>query len=323
MLCTKHPRKYMVMFVLAVAVLRIVTIPIHLENLGDTMRRDGSMQTLDNHSPGCAQTLDNHSPINIDTPVTKSIFNGALQEAMRGKTVHMQVGSLGEGARAESTFWIEFDPQMPMRMDTTRLSLPFLAIPDQKDNVSFYIHEANGCSSTARCSMLVPSVAEYAVRSKAVCDAYSVKHGVEEGLIPFFGSIQGASRVSYFSELCFLCQNPSAQRAPVTMPAVQLGKVVQEVLALTEHGRLETLMLDAQGRDLELLLSLSENVTSSIARIVLECQYSLFLYDTAIVNHCDHARVYLERLNFAVSFNLNNCACDEYNLVAVNQQHRV
>jgi len=242
---------------------------------------------------------------NQDTPTlfyhNMSIFSLSLKKMIQDKPVYMQIGSLGEGARSPDTFWIEFDPQDIFKLDQTRITFPFAVTASNIREIFFYRHKYDGCSSTAQCSNLVETESEYMELSSAVCNAYIARTG----------HVNPPSA----SSACFSCQNVNDQQAPETVLAVSIAQVIQEILPLTHNMQIESLVIDAQGRDSELIFSLGDLI-HSIKNVKLECQNSLYLYETSVVNNCDNMQKYLQERGFTVSSEINNCACDEYNLIA-------
>ena len=220
--------------------------------------------------------------------------------------------------RDNDTFWLEFDPTLPMTLESNRLLLPYAASAETKDDVPFYVHKYRGCSSMLKPSGHNRDPTSYKNAANKFCDSYMANHPKSEWFL-WDSPTQGAAEMKHGVEACYECHLPTNIESVKSFPTLSMGDVVKQIPSI-----ISVLDIDAQGADLEIIKSMESSSLKQVELIKFECQDASslipYLYETNIPNSCQDAQSYLESLGFEiVNATLNNCGCAEYNLFMRNK----
>lgn len=259
-------------------------------------------------------------PAQADTEPTLP-FN--VTEATRNRNVFVKIGVLNVENRKPDEFWLEFDPSNQQLVDGSRLILPYIVSVDSVGNIPFFIHEISGCSSSLLPRGTVDSnLQTYIEMSVEQCQLFMDSNAPEKWKrwdSTMSNADQFRSTWLDSSKICHQCQAIEKIKAVRRFPTIPLKTVI---------GSLENIQLldiDAQGLDVALILSLDKKALKKISNIKMECQgnnnsvndYAHLLYETVhgVENQCSLAHRYLSSNGFRCEYDLNNCACMEFNLI--------
>jgi hypothetical protein len=122
------------------------------------------------------------------------------------------------------------------------------------------------------------------------------------------------------ADACFGCQLIANVKGVRHFPAIALPTVV------SWFKHIDMLDIDAQGMDVALVLSVAQHITK-VKHVKLECQvHSSYLYRHEFAGHhltpnnCTTAVEFLQQRGFTCTRELNNCACDEWNVFCSRPQ---
>lgn len=241
-----------------------------------------------------------------------------LAKSIDDRPVNIKVGVLTPEARKAGDIWVEFDPTVQQAVSETRMILPFIAAPVSQELATFFIHALGGCSSALTPSNAVKDQGRYRQDGMALCERAMATKPVThwkrwDTAYPSAAGFQATFAEA--ADACFVCQEIGKVQGVRRFPAIALP----EVLSWFKH--IDMLDIDAQGMDVALVLSAAQHI-NKVQHVKLECQvHSSFLYHPEFAGHrlapnnCTIAFDFLEQHGFACAYEMNNCACDEWNVV--------
>ena len=239
----------------------------------------------------------------------------------QGKTVNIKIGVLDPNAlnaiHGAEHFWIEFDPIVPLHITDNRLLLPFIVSPDDDHNSNFYKCVYPGCSSIYEPSGLFSNVEEMRISMLKLCKK------IEDDKIPvrLWDNPSNIDQTIAMGLLpSFACYSRANYSEPVSFPAITLKVVVDWIPFIINY-----LDIDAQGADLALLYSISDNL-HKIRHVKIECQREPdhFLYKNKVNNECNDIINLLQKHSFTLhNLEVNNCGIGEFNVYMTNKDAHI
>lgn len=247
-----------------------------------------------------------------------------LASSLGDRTVNIKIGVLSPESRKPDEIWVEFDPTVQQAVSETRLILPFTAAPAPQELAVFFLHSLSGCSSALTPSNGVKDMGSYRQDGVALCERLMSRQPAElwKRWDVVYPSAEGF-RATFLesADACFKCQSIDMIKGVRRFPAIALPMVV------SWFKHIDMLDIDAQGMDVALVLSVAQQI-SKVKHVKLECQvHSSYLYHHEFAgqhltpNNCTTAVEFLQQHGFTCTQEINNCACDEWNLFCTRSQN--
>lgn len=266
------------------------------------------LHMLEQHGDDAEETL----PPNVLASVAK----------FTNRSVNIKVGVFNVEQRKANETWIEFDPTVAQQSTGNQLILPFIAAPFSAPSMTFYLLAKGACSSVLLPSGTAKDPQAYRQAGVAMCNkALKTMPTASWNLWDRSYPDKESYRASFEegADGCYHCQDITAVREVRQYTAIALSSVI------SHFRKVELLDMDAQGLDVAILLTL-RRYFSRINTIRLECQaltttFPTWLYEAELngklvsPNDCNIAQSTLEQYGYACKQQVNNCACEEKNLI--------
>lgn len=261
--------------------------------------------------------------------VTQTVSEGKIDDLHKelppligDRDINIKIGVLNAEHRSKEQFWIEFDPGLPYQKTANNVILPFAVVAnDSIKEIPFHFNSISpGCSSVNQPSHLYTDLE--AMRVDFIKSCYQVEKEVQENPSKMVFTLwdkpsTAKDTIKIALEGTFKCYVKEYFKTSAPFPAITLNRV----LNMLPHKNVHVLDIDSQGSDFELLVSISRHLPR-VKHIRIECQNSMFIYNTSIPNSCNAAKAFLESFNFVVTrMEVNNCGVQEFNLMMSHKNH--
>ena len=242
-------------------------------------------------------------------------------EAGEYKFVSIKIGVLAPKSRTTG-FWLEFDPTLPdADVDNgVRLSTAIIGYGDVA-STSFYTNRYHpGCSSMYPGARdFLPEKMQWASTTFLENCQSIAERKFEIKLWDTPSTIDNTMRWVDASLKCY--NSSSYDKTAQNFSAMTLAPVFASI---PPQYPIHLLDIDAQGADLEILHSVSNNsLLHRVKHIKMECQEHNplgFMYQSRVANDCRVAEGILRSSGFTVHRVTNNCGVAEFNLYAKNSK---
>ena len=238
-----------------------------------------------------------------------------LLDIIKHKTINIKIGVYNYAAYntifGAKHYWILFDPLNNFSISNNSMLLPFLLSPYNVDKSNFYHCDMPACSSIYKPTGYLSNMTidEMKIYMENSCEKI-ISDGLQIKLWDKVSNVSETIKLGLMPSLA--CYNKSLYEKPKLLQAITLKSVLDWIPSVVNY-----LDIDAQGADLPLLFSITNNLRK-IRHIKVECQKQplngYYMYDNDVINECNDIISYLQNNSFILKeLEVNNCGISEFN----------